>query len=670
MAYKKCFNALLDNNNDDEVIISQGKQESYDSISIKDNKTIYFTTDENRIFLGDAEYTRPVLHGNELPIKKVASQSLFYNEVEERLYLTLDGISWKSINKQANWQQDDETAVDYIKNKPTVDQTYSSTSENAQSGKAVAESIKDMPTNLVNGSSRGSLRTIEAKSEDEEYTIGECAFAEGYKTKASGSPSHAEGESTNALGKASHAEGKITNAMGEASHSEGYNTKASGKASHAEGNDTEASGDYSHVEGSSNTKASGEVAHAEGVNTQASGNYSHSEGSRTEASGNVSHAEGYDTKALGFVSHTEGRLTNASGKYTHAEGLHTTASSNYQHVQGKYNIEDTENKYADIVGNGDENTGVKSNAYTLDWQGNGWFAGTIKLGGTSQDDANAKEIATKDNIVQSDWTQNDETANDYIKNRIGGYIEWKQVYRGPLDGTFATVNETLNLGKNRDKKYKVIFDDVEYICTVKDSDDYIYLGNLKLLLSVATDETEPFLICDQYDTFQMYASTDAAHSIYIFIEEIVKIPESYLEINNTNLVNGSSTGSLRTTGSFKESTSYTMGDYAFAEGRGTKALAAYQHVQGRYNIEDTEKYADIVGNGTSTMTKSNAYTLDWNGNGWFSGDVYTGSTSGTNRDAGSKKLATENYVDTTITDNKLQFEDTNNDGSVVMYYNV
>lgn len=47
-------------------------------------------------------------------------------------------------------------------------------------------------------------------------------------------------------------------------------------------------------------------------------------------------------------------------------------------VQGKYNILDrkAENTYAHIVGNGTSDT-ARSNAYTLDWQGNGTFAGTV-----------------------------------------------------------------------------------------------------------------------------------------------------------------------------------------------------------------------------------------------------------------------------------------------------
>jgi len=85
-----------------------------------------------------------------------------------------------------------------------------------------------------------------------------------------------------------------------------------------------------------------------------------------------------------------------------------------------------------------------------------------------------------------------------------------------------------------------------------------------------------------------------------------------------------------------------------AEGAYTIASGGYQHVQGQYNIEDTEgTYVHIAGNG-DTNQRSNAHTLDWDGNAWFAGDVYVSSTSGTNKDEGSKKLATEEYVDTEL----------------------
>ena len=90
----------------------------------------------------------------------------------------------------------------------------------------------------------------------------------------------------------------------------------------------------------------------------------------------------------------------------------------------------------------------------------------------------------------------------------------------------------------------------------------------------------------------------------------------------------------------------SIGVYSHAEGFYVTANSKSQHVQGEYNILDTENvserstYAHIVGNGTGTSARSNAHTLDWSGNAWFAGDVYVGSTSGINKDEGSKKLAT------------------------------
>lgn len=88
------------------------------------------------------------------------------------------------------------------------------------------------------------------------------------------------------------------------------------------------------------------------------------------------------------------------------------------------------------------------------------------------------------------------------------------------------------------------------------------------------------------------------------------------------------------------------GNYSHAEGWFTTASGFGSHVQGKKNIIDEECiYAHIVGNGDGHYS-SNAHTLDWEGNAWYAGDVYVGSTSGTNKDEGSKKLATEEYADT------------------------
>ena len=131
--------------------------------------------------------------------------------------------------------------------------------------------------------------------------------------------------------------------------------------------------------------------HTEGDSTTASGDYSHAEGNNTKASGYGSHAEGSTTTASGVSSHAEGDYTTASGASSHAEGYGSKASSQFQHVQGKYNIEDDDRKYAHIVGNG-AGDAKRSNAHTLDWKGNGWYAGKLSQEGTPTDD---KDLATK-----------------------------------------------------------------------------------------------------------------------------------------------------------------------------------------------------------------------------------------------------------------------------------
>lgn len=73
-----------------------------------------------------------------------------------------------------------------------------------------------------------------------------------------------------------------------------------------------------------------------------------------------------------------------------AIGDFVIAGSEWQCVQGKGNIVDSENKYAQIVGNGDDAN--RSNAHTLDWDGVGWYAGGLKVGGTGQDDAEAQDV--------------------------------------------------------------------------------------------------------------------------------------------------------------------------------------------------------------------------------------------------------------------------------------
>lgn len=125
--------------------------------------------------------------------------------------------------------------------------------------------------------------------------------------------------------------------------------------------------------------------------------------------GEGSYAVGASVTASGAFSHAEGFFTDASGSDSHAEGCGTIALGDYQHVQGKYNIKDTKGKYAHIVGNGSD-ADTRSNAHTLDWNGNGWYAGKLSQEGTPTED---KDLATKkyvddsrDNLVSNIYGNN------------------------------------------------------------------------------------------------------------------------------------------------------------------------------------------------------------------------------------------------------------------------
>ena len=91
--------------------------------------------------------------------------------------------------------------------------------------------------------------------------------------------------------------------------------------------------------------------------------------------GKRSVALGANVEASGVNSHAEGLISIAKGNGSHAEGFGTVASAKYQHVQGKYNVEDTEGRYAHIVGGG--NDAERRNIHTLDWEGNAEYAGDV-----------------------------------------------------------------------------------------------------------------------------------------------------------------------------------------------------------------------------------------------------------------------------------------------------
>lgn len=255
--------------------------------------------------------------------------------------------------------------------------------------------IDELPTQFIGASGEGAnAETFNGNNQ----AIGNYSHAEGYNTIASGKGAHTEGyiatsngvEYPNeASGTGSHAEGCGTQAIGQGAHAEGslsvnssvaYPVIANGMGAHAEGRGTQAIGPSAHSEGYL-TKAQAENAHAEGVRSEVRKTFEE-DGTTIKAQASGGHAEGYS-------------ILEAEAKYAHGEGYRTIVTHPYQHVQGKYNstANQPKNGYAHIVGNGSGTTdSARSNAHTLDWDGNAWFAGSVS--------GNLPEVSEEAGIIE------------------------------------------------------------------------------------------------------------------------------------------------------------------------------------------------------------------------------------------------------------------------------
>ena len=274
-------------------------------------------------------------------------------------------------------------------------------------------------------------------------------------------------------------------------------------------------------------------------------------------------------------------------------------------------------------------------------------------GVVTEDRMTAELEKVKSEIPRPDFTQNDETAVDYIKGRT--HYMTKRLSEPILDTTYETngvkydgyswgQSDWYPLGP--ETTYRITFDGVVY----DDVNGAQPVGNLNIMNSSNEDNGMPFVTSEgSMGTVYIVSRTEGTHTIKVeeWITEYIKLDSNYLPdnvvLNGSGATGDGSTSIGRSTkargyASFAEGfhTSATehsahaegfettaSGQYAsHAEGYHTLASSSYQHVQGQYNIEDSEgTYAHIVGNGTSSSKRSNAHTLDWSGNAWFSGTV-------------------------------------------------
>lgn len=153
-------------------------------------------------------------------------------------------------------------------------------------------------------------------------------------------------------------------------------------AKEKDGSDVKNVGNYSFASGGGANYASGEGSCAIGINCSNTGYSNFCFGNQVYAGNKPQYifAAGMICQAYGDYQFVSGNYSNWYDR-NHAKGAQIfgqgcISSSDWSMTAGKYNANDTNKEYAHVVGNGTSNT-ARSNAYTLDWQGNGTFAGTV-----------------------------------------------------------------------------------------------------------------------------------------------------------------------------------------------------------------------------------------------------------------------------------------------------
>ncbi len=541
-------------------------------------------------------------------------------------------------------------------------------------------------------------KTITLEKTLSDIDISEKIYYMDLKANARGVGSHTEGRGTythtNLILGAQHAEGWSTFAINGAAHSEGFRSKAIGEASHAEGNETIAIGEGSHAEGGF-TESHGEKSHAEGFNSYSIGDSSHAEGQSSISFGYASHSEGgyedlsycvtgictceknssiytiiggaiidsfippkpYDllylknsnmiiaileiqdiqriddgdykyilvgNKSASTAIEDECMIlstTTSGGDYSHAEGVKTKAVGEKSHSEGYYTMANGNNSHAE--GSGTTASGINSHA---EGHGNDYIdKENIKL-----EDYKSVKITkigeTTYSIAPTAFYYNQsiiELDYDIIPNKtfLLGYCT-------PEDG-----------GNYYPVKAKIIdYDNIEKIITLDHNISFGLWDPADNLVVYITRDTEAFGKGSHAEGCCTIANGEGSHSegISTIASGEGSHAEGYYTIAN--------------------------GKHSHTEGYKTIAMGDYEHVQGKFNIiDDSNNLLHTVGNGSSPTNRSNAHTIDKQGNAWFSGDVYVGSTSGINKDEGSKKLLTED--DIPDASNKMDKENPSGTGS-------
>ena len=350
-------------------------------------------------------------------------------------------------------------------------------------------------------------------------------------------------------------------ASGEAAFAAGEQTTASGSGAIAIGRQSIASGTYSFAGGNRvdsvnyPTTASGTGAFAFGASAKASGQLSIALGQRTEASSSFSIAAGNQSTANQPYAIALGNQIQATGRSSVVIGQFNVADDNEidsSHGSGA-------RKYLFIVGNGTADNS-RSNAMTVDWDGNLVVAGSIA--------SENGEFC----VVRGTGSNSAAVVNTTRANTASG------------EGAFAAGRETTASGGGA----------MSVGGKTLASGDCSFAGGSK---SGSVD----------------YGTTASGN--YSFAYGLSAKAEGASSVAIGQRPTASALGSA------------AIGNNVSATGRASMVVGQFNVADD--NAEDSSygagarKYLFIVGNGTADNARSNAMTVDWDGNLEVKGEITT-----------------------------------------------
>ena len=221
------------------------------------------------------------------------------------------------------------------------------------------------------------LDTTLSRGRRADTIVGEGSFAFGSNIEASGANSFAIGNYAMAKGDASYARGTYAKALGNSSSAEGSYIHAVGTSSHAEGGASTKVIKFTGEANSTIYKISSFIPVGSLIGNTSAPNGVFSAVVKVEQIDDLWYAtldSTLDSENSIADSRRQAYIGSALEPYSHTEGSNSIALGMMQHVEGRNNYVDA--NYVHIVGNGFTST-QRSNAYALDWDGNGHYAGDV-----------------------------------------------------------------------------------------------------------------------------------------------------------------------------------------------------------------------------------------------------------------------------------------------------